>query len=102
MSNRGSYWGEFDPSWDVAIRERSVNRSLERERSVRPLTRAERRAVDQATSALLEGRSKPSAYRTLRRFDGGDSAFDSRHLDLLREVFQRVNEARVEREPVGV
>ncbi|HKK08629.1 MAG TPA: hypothetical protein VKA44_07075 [Gemmatimonadota bacterium] len=102
MGDRKLHWGELDPSWDVVLRERAANRSLEREHPVRPLTPAERRAVGRAATAVLEGTDGPSAYRILRRFDDGDGAFDSRHVDLLREVLRRVTEHRSEREPVGV
>ncbi|HKK27562.1 MAG TPA: hypothetical protein VKB18_05740 [Gemmatimonadota bacterium] len=101
MGDRRLRWGDLDPSWDVVIRERAANRSLERERHVRPLTPDERTAVRRAAVAVLEGRSGASAYRLLRPYDGGDGAFDSRHIDLLREVFRRVSEARSDGEAVG-
>lgn len=102
MGDRRLRWGDLDPSWDVVIRERAANRSLERERHVRPLTPDERTAVRRATDALLEGRSGASPYRLLRPYDGGDGAFDSRHIDLLREVFRRVTDARAEEGAIGV
>jgi hypothetical protein len=94
MTEYGSRWNGREPSWDVMLRERQVTRRLERERRVPPLTPAEARAVREAIRAVLRGPGAPSAYGILKRFDGGDGAFDSRHLDLLREVERRVSERR--------
>ncbi|HKK26650.1 MAG TPA: hypothetical protein VKB18_01075 [Gemmatimonadota bacterium] len=102
MGDRRSRWGDLDPSWDVVIRERAANRSLERQRHVSPLTPDERAAVRRAAEALLERRSGASPYRLLRPYDGGDGAFDSRHIDLLREVFRRVTDARTGDGAAGV
>jgi hypothetical protein len=94
MSEYGTRWSGREPSWDVMLREREVTRRVERERRVSPLTAAEARAVREAIRAVLRGPGAPSAYGILRRFDQGAGAFDSRHLDLLREVERRVSERR--------
>lgn len=94
MRDGGSPWAELDPSWDVAVRDRAASRRRQRERSVRPLTADELEAVARATSVVLGDGQPSSAYRLLRPFDGGSGAFDSRHLDLLREVHRRVAEER--------
>jgi len=94
MMEHGSRWNGREPSWDVMVRERAVTRRVERQRPVPPLTAAEAKAVREAIRAVLRGPGAPSAYGILRRFDSGDGAFDSRHLDLLREVERRVSEQR--------
>lgn len=115
MADYGFRWNGREPSWDVMLRERAVTHRHERSREIRPLTEAESKAVREAIRAVLRGPGAPSAYGILERFDQGEGAFDSRHLDLLREVERRVSERRggragsvaVERavdwrEPVGV
>jgi hypothetical protein len=88
MADYGSRWSVREPSWDVILRDRSASRRIEHARDVRPLTTAESAAVREATRAVLGGSG--SAYAILEPFDYGGGAFDSRHLDLLREVERRL------------
>ncbi len=90
MKDYMTRWTGREPSWDVMLRERAITHRPERTRSVRPLSAREVAAVRKATRAVLAGPGSPSAYTILEPFDQGHGAFDSRHLDLLREVERRV------------